>query len=243
MNNKIINENLIHQIYKKYQEVYNVLLPKITKIIFTSNNRYWAQFLTEDLYNKKYILYVDNDTMSKNKKFIKQILFHEFTHLCDSLQFLDKPLKEFKNIMYSYSEFHASKREMIERLKQIENDNITLHTEIVHVGKLTIESFIQQSVKNAIKDLNNMSQNNNINNFFFDTSSMYYLYGYLNALKSININYEIDIFKFPIIFLPQINELQNVLLKENVNVEEVILLHCKLEDRIEKQYFLNKNGI
>ena len=118
MSKNILNDLLIQELYKKYQFRYSISLPEIQKIVYRNNTNVWAYFKTEDLYNKRYILYVDSKLLKNRKQFIKQLLYHEFTHLADSMLFVDRTLKEFKYIMPSYSEFHASKREMIERIEQ-----------------------------------------------------------------------------------------------------------------------------
>lgn len=120
MANNIVFEIQVRQIREQYQKRYDISIPQIQKIIIQKNDNIWAKFQANDLYNKKYKLYINTNLLKMNKKFIKQILFHEFTHLRDSALFLNRDIEEYKNIMSSYSEFHASECEMIERLEEIE---------------------------------------------------------------------------------------------------------------------------
>ena len=240
MGNNTLDNILIEEIYKKYQSRYNISLPKIQNIKRVNNSEAWARFVSDDLYNKKYILYIDKDLLNKNKKFIKQILYHEFTHLADSLNFLNKTADEFKNIMSSYSEFHASKREMVERLEEIDDSsNISLHTEIIHAGILTIESFMGQSFELMKKDLVQMSSNT-FENFYYNTNHIYYFYGFVKALQCFNIDYPINIFSLPSTFLLQIEEIQKILLSDNIIMDKLIVNHLKLEDTIKNQCIINK---
>lgn len=239
MGNNTLNNVLIEQLYKKYQSRYNISLPKIKNIRYTNNVTYWAEFNSNDLYNKKYTLYINKALLITNKKFIEQVLYHEFTHLTDSLKFLDKSIDEFKNIMISYSEFHASKREMIGRLEYVETNNITLNTEIIHAGVLTIESFMKQSFNLMKKDLVRMS-NNTFENFYYDTNYIYYFYGFVKALQKFNLDYETNIFDLPTTFILQIKEIENILLDDVINIDNLCKAHLKLEDSIKNQCILNK---
>lgn len=82
MNNKTnANTMIIKQTYKNFQKEYELNLPDIKSVEYDKNCNYWGQFNTKDLYNRKYILHISDDLMIKNKKFIKQVLYHEFTHL------------------------------------------------------------------------------------------------------------------------------------------------------------------
>lgn len=155
---------IIKQTYKNYQKENNLKLPDISEVKYDKTDEFWGKFNTQDLYNKNYILHICDDLLSENKKFMKQILYHEFTHLSDSLRFVDKSYKDFECIMQSYSEYHAAEVEMIERLNEIEQP-VTLSSDIYHIGILTLESFMRQTFEHLLRDTNNMSNNSPVYNF------------------------------------------------------------------------------
>lgn len=239
MNSSNLNDIFIKQKYKEYQTRYNISLPNIQKINHTNDDSSWARFDTEDLYNTVYILHINNNLADKNEKFIKQVLYHEFTHLTDSLLFLKRSLKTFTDIMISYSEFHAAKREMVERIEEVKNNIISLQTEITHAGILTIDSFIEQSFNFMKNDLIKMS-NNNESDLFYDTNHIYYFYGYLSALKDFGINYMVKIHEIPAEFLIDIDNIQKILLKDVINIDEVISTYQSLEKDIRRQFAFNQ---
>ena len=76
MTDNIISKSTIEQVYKEYQTRYNISLPIIQNINYINDDGFWAKFNTGDLYNKEYILHINNDLVDKNKKFIKQVLSH-----------------------------------------------------------------------------------------------------------------------------------------------------------------------
>ena len=240
MNKSTINTAMIQQVYRTYQKKYNLSLPKITSIKYVNSKNFWAQFLSEDLYNQKYILYIDNSLLVRNKKFIKQTLFHEFTHLSDSLNFLNNNYEEFKIIMISYSEFHASKREMIERIEEVEENNVNLQTNITHEGILTIQSFMDQTFVHMKNDLEKMSKNKSLEHFFYETNNIYYFYGYVSALQKFNIAYNINVHELNIIFYTNIFEIQNNLLQKDIDIKNLVALHTKLIENIQNLYTINK---
>lgn len=240
MTDNIISKSTIEQVYKEYQTRYNISLPIIQNINYINDDGFWAKFNTGDLYNKEYILHINNDLVDKNKKFIKQVLFHEFTHLSDSLLFLHETLKNFTDIMNSYSEFHASKREMIERIEEVGENDITLQTEITHIGILTIDSFMDQSFNFMYRDLIKMSNNNSESNLFYDTNHIYYFYGYLSALKYFGVNYLVKIYEIPADFLIDIENIQKMLLDDTVNIDDIKSTYQKLVENIKKQCAFNQ---
>lgn len=232
MKNVTMNKFLIMKAYQKYQEEYQIILPKLNTIIYTDDDTYWAQFRAEDLYNKKYILYLNNDLMNKNNKFIIQTLYHEFTHVNDSLLLNKHPMEDYKILMSSYSEFHASQIEMKKRIKQCDSEIITLDTLITHVGLLTIKSFMEQSFNNMISALNKMKQNINIANFYYDTKKIFYFFGYIKALNCFDIEYNFNNYELPSAFMIDIMQIKDILLNDDVDIEKLKNATIALDDSI-----------
>ena len=176
---------------------------------------------------------MDRYKYSVELKYIKQNLFHEFTHLTDSLDFLDKNFKEFKNVMCSYSEFHSAKREMVERIEEIEDDNITLDSQVEYEdGKRTIKDIIDIDFNLMEEDLDMMSKNNDEDNFFYRTNRIYYFYGHISTLNSFNINYNINLNNIPECFREQILVVQDSLLNDNIEIDNILKSYLDLQEKI-----------
>ena len=239
MSSNLQNDLTIQEIYKKYQIRYSILLPKIQKIIYVSNKDSWAYFKTEDLYNKKYVFYVNPQLSNNSNQFIKQLLFHEFTHLTDSLLFTDKTLKEFKYLMPSYSEFDASKREMIERIEQSNEEDITLQTKVTYMITSTIEDEMKLAFEIMMKDLHKMYTSKWSTDFYFNTKSIYYFFGYVRALKNFGINYPIRITDFIQGFMPELTAIHTSFSNTNIIPDEVMLRYAQLENAVVKKAITN----
>lgn len=236
MNNT--NTMTIKQTYKNFQKEYELNLPDIKTVLYDKNCNYWGQFNTKDLYNKNYILHISDDLMSKNRKFIKQVLYHEFTHLWDSLQFLDKSYEDFETIMQSYSEYHAAQIEMVERLNEIE-EPITISSNIYHIGILTIESFMKQSFEHILNSTNNMAKTTKKDNFSFDVDDIYHFCGYIIALRQYGIEYKYDLLKITPIFALQCKNVFDCLLMDSIIMEDVYKTYQELERAILNTVFIN----
>ena len=64
------------------KEIKNI--PPIQEIkLLDKNDSSHARFKSIDLYNQKYILYVQNEIYEYTEVSTRSILFHEFTHLAD----------------------------------------------------------------------------------------------------------------------------------------------------------------
>lgn len=222
---------IIQQTYKNYQKEYNLKLPDISEVKYDKTDEFWGKFNTQDLYNKKYILHLCDDLLSENKKFMKQILYHEFTHLSDSLQFLDKSYKDFEGIMQSYSEYHAAKVEMIERLNEIEPP-VTLSSDIYHIGILTLKSFMKQTFEHLLRDADNMCSNLQPENFSYDVDNIYHFCGYVKALQEYNIQYDYDLLKITPRYALQCKNIFDCLLKDEIVIDDVYNTYQALEKSI-----------
>lgn len=222
----------IYNILEYYKERYQISLPPLANVKYTTNNKYWAEFMSEDLYRGIYILYVNNSLLKQNEMFIKQILFHEFTHLTDSIDLKKYPLDYFKNAMSSYSEFHASQREMIERLEQLGDVNINENTQIMHAESLTLKSFINQSFDKMNEWLNKMANNKSKNDFLYNTVQIFYYFGYLSAIRMNNINYEFPIYKVNPHFYLIMQQIYESLITDHINISDVVNLFEKLNKDI-----------
>lgn len=234
-----IDKVKIQQIYSAYQTEYGLHLPIISKIKLLQETSSWARIMNTSLYNKEYILLVPNSLLSKSNKFIKQILYHEFTHIADSLKFLHLPENDFSTIMTSYSEFHASKREIRKALSFVESP-ISLNSTIMRTKELTIETFIKQSCEMLLFDFNKMDKNCGIENFYYNTNRLYYYFGYLSALKENNLNVPFNALKIPAVFQTTTSKIYNIINEDDIDLESLRHLQNELEDDIKKNAMVNQ---
>lgn len=215
-------------------------IPNIEDVQFGKLNNVYAYFLKEDLRNKKYILYISFDIIELPNISIKSILFHEFTHVADSLSFGEYNDEDFADIMFTYSEMHGSEIEMektISVLNQINPRATICHGE----GLLTIDSFIKQSfnhVKNAFIEI----QKSKCSDDFYDISNLFYHIGYLKALRKYNVNYNFKFYEIVQDFMIHTYDLSEALLKDNVDYRYVIKLYRNLNDSIIRTIRLNEAG-
>lgn len=101
----------IFDVYKEYQSKYpNVNYPELTEdnISYNNNVDYYFAFDNEGLYSETYNLKVCMEAFCLKDAHIKSCLYHEFTHLHDSLKYKTLPFEIFQSIMSSYSEINAS---------------------------------------------------------------------------------------------------------------------------------------
>lgn len=172
----------ISQIYIDYtNNIYQI--PKLDDIIELNSNDMFFQFKISDLYRKKYILYFDSQVEDEIDEFLYQNLFHEFTHVADSLNFLDKDIDYFKNVMFIYSEIHASQIQMDKMLKTQQGNSYKIDKDVTYGGILTLQSFMDQSLDHAIKEFDTS------NGGTHDIRNTYYFIGYLKSLKEHGISY------------------------------------------------------
>ena len=93
-------------IWNKYNDISQI--PKIKKILPSFKNNSWAFFSNEDLYNQNYKLYINEKIENQPDELIEFVLFHEFTHIADSINFLTYSFDDFQKLMTICSEVHAS---------------------------------------------------------------------------------------------------------------------------------------
>ena len=217
----------IAKTYKLYQKFFNINLPELNGVDFINNSGSWTCFHTDDLYNKKYKLYIDNSLLFENDMFAEQILFHEFTHLADSIRFNHYDYKNFQNVMISYSEFHASRNQMLKCLSEISNQKVSLDSIIITREPISIRNFLKNSFESVKNSLTKMEQNTK-GDPFFNTNFIFYFYGYLSALKGYDIFYAYDLSSIGDWFMVDLLNLEMKLLSDTINPDEIASLYLDL---------------
>lgn len=140
----------IKDIYQKYQRKFpDIVYPELDEknYIVSKRNSYFFRLLATDLYKGNVILYIDKSVFELEDSEIESILFHEFTHIYDSVKFRDtKSITDFKEIMSSYSEIHAQHIYLKSKVNFIKN--LQLQNKIrIHKKEFTIQEYFENRVR------------------------------------------------------------------------------------------------
>ena len=163
---------------KEYMRIYNFnIMPAIKK---KRNATSMAYIKSEECYNDKfYCIYLNKKYKNYTIGMIKAIIFHEMTHISDTVTFQNLSYKDFIMTMSTYSEIHAAEIELEARMLS-GKDPITIQSLVWDSdGFISIEDLI----KNRIMQFKKLYYYNSFENFL-------YVLGYVRTLKKYNIDYE-----------------------------------------------------
>lgn len=220
--------------WKKYNKIV-CSIPKLNNIIPVSKEYSWCQFTADDLYNQKYNLYINTELEETPDEFIEQTLFHEFTHMADSITFLSYDKESFKSIMKIYSETHASKIQM-DRILTTQK-SLSLNNTIIHGGEIRLSSFMDQTFQHLIDQFNGeIFLSGEVR---FDTNNLYYFIGYLQSLLNHKLNYRYTYDRVHIAFRPLFKEITSILIEDKSSYPTLINCDNKLNYVI-KQYISSR---
>lgn len=224
-----MNSEFIQQFTKLQQLIYSKEICKIPQISIKEVNSpgVYAHFKSEDLYNEKYILYLSNKLTYKPEEFIQQILFHEFTHVVDSIKFKKYNLEKFESLMEIYSEINASRIQMNKILQTENNEPFSLDQEIKYENILTLQSFMDQTYNHVVEEFTIPSTLFDENNLKMNQKQLYYYIGYVKSLKDNNIQYNMPLCNIEI-FGDQFQRLHDYILNENVDIDILYLYEKEL---------------
>ena len=230
-------KEIINLLYKKY--VYLVQdLPQINLIKESSDSSCEAQFLVDDLYSKKYILYVDPDIEQECLQFKENILFHEFTHMADSIKYSYLSPKDFQDFMFIYSEVHASEIQMNCMLATQENKPYSLDQQIIHKGYISLRKWMNQTLDHVAEEFT-LPETGMPLSSLYDLRDLFYFIGYLKSLQKNNISYNYDYSRIPHL-KEAFDEITELMLNEQVNPTIIISYYRKLESQVKKTLFEHK---
>ena len=244
---------LFKAVYKFYNE-YKIFinspnLPDIKIELIENDEDAFAYFHLDNLEIQKYILYVKESLFDYNEKFTKSILFHEFTHLYDFLQYAKTFSKEDTRILMNYcSEYNASKIELLCQL-YTSLDKIKVKKKITDTlwykqNNERINNYIIYPLADLlviIEDTHNDMQR--INDYEFakrfvqsEKFSIYY-FGKLDVCEQYINGNIIDVFKPMYPFYNILNELHNILHDEFILIEEKIVKLKKWSEVYKNEYY------
>lgn len=168
-------------------------------------------------------LYINEDLFYNNnvkKKYLIQILYHEFTHVLDELKYSN--LLEDHKLLFPYTEFHASQIEILKMLDlfNIPNHQVTLETHICDISsKIVLNKWIENNNNDFLLSVNKYSKDE-INKIIF---KMIYNIGHYSILHKYDID---NRFPIPEIF-PYIKNEYQVLVDILLNEDPSIILCIK----------------
>lgn len=229
------DKKAIYKLLEEYKQLYYDI-PSLDSVEYiTGEIDAYAQFNAEELYNQKYILYIHPDLFSMGNKDMKnkmprQILFHEFTHIYDSLLLLNYELLSFKKIMCSYSEIHAREIENRE-LILTQNPPYSLNKIAVGMkGNKTLEEYVDRSIGELCEQFMPSDEIITSKTDIYDYRELYSVIGKLRALNYFNINYDYSLINMITnSFLNIINEIIQYGL--NLNIEDAKIF-MELQDKL-----------
>ena len=204
---------MLNKLFKEYNNKFYIV-PEIQEYKLITDDKVARCFNQNDLYNKKYILYLNRNYIDIQQQYLRSTLFHELTHLYDSTILSKYDFKKYLYIMQIYSEVHASEIEMDSLLENIQNINIY---SMVNYYNITIYQFLKYHL-------------NDINNEFilpdgpiikgqlkFNHKKLYYFIGYLRSLQKYDIQYEFEYSdRIPLNLKNIFNEITDYYLNNNI---------------------------
>lgn len=204
-----MNVEYIEKIRDEYIEKYYDI-PKIQKYLEITNINdigIAGYFNADELYKMEYNFYV-NSKITEESDYNKAVLFHEFTHVYDSTQLLNYKYDKYRHIMQSYSEIHAAEIEM-----EI----------LVAIEKFPIEFLMNQHLNDLVCEFTlpdgpfrkGCSTG-------FNYRLLYYLIGYIKALKHNGIGCEYSFKRIPDPFREQFEEISKYYLDNDEYDNEII---------------------
>ncbi len=243
-------DKIIGKVYDEYKRfLNNVALPDITYVWINSDEGIFAYFDAKELYNKTYKLYLNKNFFElydeksykshfckelykiSDNKTIPQMLYHEFTHLADSLSFNKYDFETFDKLMFTYSEYNSSRIELMKSLdfkSEFEKVGIELSDTVTYYYK---EMSVNDFFTNKINEYKNNVVVYVHENKYEIVRQLMYILGYISVS-------ELFVDKF----IPMLNEaayikeealkIFNALYKKNI--EDILEANVALEE-----YFLD----
>lgn len=162
---------------KEYVNTYNLnITPKIKK---KRKIGVVAYINSAECYNKRlYRIYLNSEYIHCGIGFLRSVIFHEMTHIADTITFQNLPYKDFIMTMSTYSEIHAAEIEFDAKLGY-DKEFITLQSQVWGATKFFT---VEESTLNQVEEFKNSYYHNSFENLL-------YVIGYVRCLKKYNINY------------------------------------------------------
>ena len=211
-----MNDVDILNVYKEYKRIYNDIdYPELNNdnLKYVKNKKYFLEFNSEELYNNIYNLKIDISIKKFQKDYIHALLFHEFTHLYDSIKYKNLDYNIYLLVMGGYSEMHGA---FVMLNDLIKDENVNAFTHFSYKNSYTT---ILQFYNEKYMEIEKIWSNKNIidaNIFMDNMMKLCYFIGYYKYLKN-KISY-IKPFDIQSEFQPEINEMTNKFLNNDISL-------------------------
>ena len=222
-------DKIIKSTYKRYCEFIDYI-PEITEIKVMNGNYADMQFLPEDLYDQKYILYINQSVENERTQFIENTLWHEFTHIFDSITLKEYEYGKFKNIMMIYSEIHAAETQMNHMLRTQDMPPYTLDKNIEHGGFITLGKYMDTSLEHVTESFILPPWIVLPFDDVCNPKNLYYFIGYLKSLDENSIKYEYNYSGINEKYIDLFIELTEYILNNNIyDFDKLVEFHTKIK--------------
>lgn len=152
-----------------------------------------------------------------NNEYLIQLLYHEFTHITDRLNYFVnmKDEKRRINLLFPYSEFHATQIELCKKLDIFHNPQRTIckSTMIYDIyGLITLENFLEDCIRELQLRVNILKNHSNLENVKCIVYTIVYNLGYYSICQKYNIKNKLLDDKFYENIRSEIYELKELLM-------------------------------
>lgn len=202
-------KNEIKTFCKEYVQLYNLDVIPTIKGAHRIDGA--AQIKLKQSYRKDYRIYYNTKYLDCTSVALKAMTFHEMTHIADSIIFRNLPYYEFRKVMSSYSEIHASEIEFDTILQQCVKPISS--QSLVYLGNIqtTVENLISVNAEQFKAD------------FYPKTFiCLFYAIGYTRALRKYNFDYEKELLNM----LPEFefihNHIKTILHSDDVDFDTIM---------------------
>lgn len=180
--------NAINQELEKYNKYTSYNLPLLQNVEHDESTTYYGEIRKDEILSGNFTIHLSNSIYECTEEFQKSVLWHEFTHIYDILQYKEYPQKDLEGIMKSYSEAHAESIQLRYLLhmtpKQILNQGVRYVN--YKTGKESLSVITSEYINMSIQSLTNFQISKSPQDFNSFTNNFFYFCGYMLLWKREN---------------------------------------------------------
>ena len=227
------------KMYKFISKTYNEFkifieadtLPDIEIELFAEDNNVYAFFDTDELSVKEYKIHVNHKLFDCHERYVRSILFHEFTHLYDHIVLEDVFDNDELASMTDYTEYHASQIEMLSQLytdikdikvKKKASSTIWYANNNVDINHYLIYPLVDMATitQQDINVMSNLNSNKFAKRFVRAKTCAVYYFAKLDVCSKYIDGTIIDLFTPEYPFFEDFNELHNILNNNTLGLKQ-----------------------
>ncbi|AMJ42346.1 hypothetical protein [Anaerotignum propionicum] len=158
-------------------------IPPIKHCLHVNSDDFIAQVRRNNEIENGYELLISNDIYKYKKEYQKAVLWHEFTHMYDSLKFKDESKIVFDAMIKTFSESHATTVELkyLLHISMNQTSRINLNNRVLtwRNGKENLDLITANYINQSIHHFNNFLLTKNPYDFNSGRTQFCYFCGYL----------------------------------------------------------------